>query len=90
MAGPRYVADSQSVVRKIELDGLTGLFHSPSGMTHIIAPPAPQILDALAAGPADVAELARRLGDSFDLEGGEDAMAARLAELEAAGLVRRT
>lgn len=89
MTGPRYVADSESFVRKVELDGLTALFHSPSGMTHIVAPPAPQILEALAAGPADAAELAWRLSDSFELDGGEDAMMARLAELEAAGLVRR-
>jgi hypothetical protein len=27
--------------------------------------------------------------ESFEIEGGEEAMAARLAELEAAGLVRR-
>ena len=89
MAGPRYIADPQSLVRKVELDGLTALYHLPSGMTHIVAPPAPQTLDALAAAPADADELAARLSEDFDLEGGEGAMAARLAELEAAGLVRR-
>jgi PqqD family protein of HPr-rel-A system len=58
-------------------------------MTHIVAPPAPQILEALAGRAADAAELAARLGETFEIEGGEEAMAARLAELEAAGLVAR-
>jgi PqqD family protein of HPr-rel-A system len=89
MAGPVYIADPPALIRKVELDGLTALFHLPSGMTHIVAPPAPQILEALGAGPADAEELARRLDESFEIEGGEEAMAARLAELEAAGLVRR-
>jgi PqqD family protein of HPr-rel-A system len=89
MAGPNYIADPEALIRKVELDGLTALFHKRSGMTHIVAPPAPQILEALAGSPADAAELVRRLGASFDLEGGEEAMAARLAELEAAGLVSR-
>jgi PqqD family protein of HPr-rel-A system len=90
MAGPRYIADPESLTRKVELDGLTALFHLPSGMTHILAPPAPQILAVLGDSPADAEELARRLGESFEIEGGEEAMTARLGELEAAGLVRRT
>ena len=89
MAGPVYIADPETLIRKVELDGLTALFHVPSGMTHIVAPPAPQILEALGAGPADAEELARRLEENFEIEGAKDAMAARLAELEAAGLVRR-
>ena len=89
MAGPRYIADSPEMIRRVELDGLRALFHIPSGMTHILAPPAPQILEALAASPADAEELARRLSQSFEVEGGEEAMSARLAELEAAGLVRQ-
>ncbi len=89
MAGPRYIADPPELLRKVELDGLTAVFHVPSGMTHIVAPPAPQLLEALGAGPADAKELGKRLGASFEVEGGEAEMAARLAELEAAGLVRR-
>ena len=89
MAGQRYIADPPELLRKVELDGLTAVFHVPSGMTHIVAPPAPQLLEALGAGPADAEELAARLGASFEVEGGEAEMAARLAELEAAGLVRR-
>ena len=89
MAGPRYIADAPELVRKVELDGLTAIFHVPSGMTHIVAPPAPQLLEALAAAPADAGELAERLGAEFEVEGGAEEMAARLAELEGAGLVRR-
>ena len=89
MAGPRYIADPQGLVQSVELDGLTALFHRPSGMTHIVAPPAPQILRALAATPADADELSARLSAQFDLEGGCEALAARLQELEAAGLVTR-
>ena len=89
MAGPSYIADDESQIRKVELDGLTALFHVPSGMTHIVAPPAPQILEALAGRPADLKELARRLSRNFDVDGAESALAARLDELEAAGLVSR-
>ncbi len=89
MAGPRYRADPPEMLRRVELDGLTALFHVPSGMTHIVAPPAPQLLEARGAGPADPDELAARLGESFHIDGGAAEMEARLAELEAAGLVRR-
>jgi PqqD family protein of HPr-rel-A system len=89
MAGPSYIADDESQIRKVELDGLTALFHVPSGMTHIVAPPAPQILEALARSPADLKELVRRLSRDFEVDGAESALAARLDELEAAGLVRR-
>jgi PqqD family protein of HPr-rel-A system len=89
MAGPIYIADPESCFRQAELDGLTAIFHIPSGMTHILAAPAPQIIEALAGAPADAGELARRLNERFEIEGGNDAMTARLAELEAAGLVSR-
>ncbi|TMJ19408.1 MAG: HPr-rel-A system PqqD family peptide chaperone [Alphaproteobacteria bacterium] len=87
MADPVYIADC-GAVRSVPLDGLTVVYHVSSGMTHIVAPPAPEILDALGAGPADAAELLRRLGARFAFEGGE-VIHARLNELEAAGLVRR-
>jgi PqqD family protein of HPr-rel-A system len=87
MAGPRYIADAPDEMRSVALDGLTALFHRPSGQTHILASPAPEILAALAQAAADADELIARFG----IEGGDaaEAMNARLAELEAAGLVRR-
>jgi PqqD family protein of HPr-rel-A system len=91
MAGPRYIADPPEAVRQVELEGLTALYHRPSGTTHILAAPAPQILEALAGTAGDAEEVAARLSEVFDLaaEDSAAAVAARLAELEAAGLVRR-
>jgi len=91
MAGPRYIADPEDSVSTVALDGLSVLFHAPSGMTHIVAAPAPEILAMLRAGPADAAELLRRLQAHYDFEGDEaaEAIQARLEELEAAGLVQR-
>lgn len=91
MAGPVFTADAEGLIRAVELDGLSVLFHAPSGMTHIVAAPAPQILDALRIGPADAGELLARLRAWYDFEGEDvaDAIDARLEELEAAGLVRR-
>ena len=89
MAGPRYIADPVEQVRKVELGGLAALFHRSSGMTHILAPPAPQIIQALADAAADVEELIVRLNAAFEIAGVAAELEARLAELEAAGLVRR-
>jgi PqqD family protein of HPr-rel-A system len=92
MTGARYAADPEECVRSVALDGLWLLFHKPSGMTHIVAPPAPQILEALRLGPADAGEILARMRAWYDLEGDDaaDAVEARLEELEAAGLVRRS
>jgi PqqD family protein of HPr-rel-A system len=92
MAASRYAADPPEAVRNFEIEGLTLLYHRKSGLTHFLAPPAPQILAALADGPADAAEIAARMGESFEIESEDPAaaIAARLAELEAAGLVWRT
>jgi PqqD family protein of HPr-rel-A system len=68
MASPVYIADSSSAVLTVALDGLSVLFHGPSGMTHIVAPPAPEILAALQDGPADMEEILRRLEKAFDFE----------------------
>ena len=91
MPGPRYKADCEAELRTVELDGLAVLFHVPSGMTHIVAPPAPQILEVLRRGPADAATILERIRADYELDGddGADAIDARLAELEAAGLVSR-
>jgi PqqD family protein of HPr-rel-A system len=91
MAGPRFVADPPEAVRAVALETLTALYHAPSGTTHILAPPAPQILEALAARPGDAGDVLRRMGERFELASDDapTAIAARLAELEAAGLVRR-
>ncbi len=91
MAGPHYIADPLEASRIVELDGLVAVFHRPSGLTHILAPPAPQILAALAGEPGDAAEIVARIAADFELEeaDAEAAISARLAELEAAGLIRK-
>ncbi|HEX8579017.1 MAG TPA: HPr-rel-A system PqqD family peptide chaperone [Allosphingosinicella sp.] len=91
MAGPRFVADPPEQLRAVPLETLTAVFHAPSGMTHLLAPPAPQILVALAGRPGTAEEVLERIAEHFDVEAGDApaAMASRLAELETAGLVRR-
>jgi PqqD family protein of HPr-rel-A system len=89
MAGQIYIADMEGA-RRVVLEGLTLLFHPASGMTHILAPPSPEILAVLAeTGDADA--VLARLGETFAFAPGEGlaAIEARLAELEASGLVRR-
>jgi PqqD family protein of HPr-rel-A system len=90
MPAPIYIADTEGS-RAVELEGLSVVFHPRSGMTHILAPPSPQILDVLAEGPADADGILARLRARFEFPQGEGegAVAARLAELETAGLVRR-
>lgn len=91
MAAGRYRSDPPSDRRSVELEGLTIVYHRRSGLTHILAPPAPQILEALADAPASAAEIAARIGERFEINSDdpEAAIATRLAELEAAGLVHR-
>lgn len=87
----RFIADPVDARVSLPLENLFAVFHAPSGMTHVLASPAPEILDALAAGPADVDELLRRLMATHYLDAADarEAIAARLKELEAGGLVRR-
>ena len=91
MAGPRWIADSDRLMPAVELDGLTALFHRPSGLTHILAAPAPQILAVLAGTAGDAEEILERIRAAFEIFSDDAAasIAARLTELEAAGLVRR-
>lgn len=83
-----YIADT-AACRSVELEGLTLLFHPRSGMTHILAPPSPQILGVLEQA-GDVGAVLARLRALYDLPESETeaALAARIAELEAIGLVR--
>jgi PqqD family protein of HPr-rel-A system len=91
VAGQSWIADPPHLIRAVELDGLVALFHRPSGLTHVLAAPAPQILAVLARRPGDVKAILTRISARFDIfaEDADQAIAARLAELETAGLVRR-
>jgi PqqD family protein of HPr-rel-A system len=91
MALPVFTADPPGDVRTVALDGLVALFHVPSGTTHVVAPPAPQILEALHEGPGDARAILARIAARYEIEeaGANELIDARLAELEDAGLVRR-
>lgn len=69
------------------LDLLDAVYDRRSGLTHLVAQPVPAILDALASGPATATQLMTRLADEYALEGESSALAARLTELLALGLV---
>lgn len=72
----------------VDLGELVALYHRPSGQTHLVAPPAPEILAALADAPLTLDALMARLAADYDLaDPDRDALAARVAELVAAGLV---
>jgi PqqD family protein of HPr-rel-A system len=92
MGGPRFVADPAAERPQIGIDGFSILYHRPSGITHVVASPVPELLAAIADMPADAAGIVARLLVEQDVTG-EDALeeivAARLEELERAGLVRR-
>lgn len=86
----RYRADPPEARLAVAAEELTILFHRPSGMTHVVASPVPEILAALDAGPADAALIVARLAEAAGLVGDAEAeavVAARLAELKAVGLI---
>ena len=84
----RYCAPAPEALLTAGLDTLTAVFHRPSGITHLLASPAPEILALLAEEPLDADALLARLADRFDVaDADRDALVARLDELVAAGLV---
>ncbi|MDY0957332.1 HPr-rel-A system PqqD family peptide chaperone [Sphingomonas sp. CFBP8993] len=91
MPGPRYRAADEALLIVEPLDIFTAVFHRPSGITHLLNEPAPQILEALADEPLDAAALLDRLAGQYELDAveGIEMLQARLDELEAAGLVDR-
>lgn len=75
----------------VHLDAFTLIHHRPSGLTHLLTEPAPEILAMLGEAGSTVADLERRLGASFDVaDADRGAILARLDELVACGLVRVT
>lgn len=85
----RYRADPPELLLAEPLDALVAVFHRPSGTTHLLAPPAPEILDLLGRAALDLAQLLARLADDYALVDADPAaLAERVAELVEAGLVR--
>ncbi|CAN5421369.1 hypothetical protein BH10PSE15_BH10PSE15_02080 [soil metagenome] len=89
MADIVYHAAAPDALRIVPLDAFTAIYHRTSGITHLVAPPAPEILAALGPGGLTRRNLIARLGELYDLlDADEAALAARLDELVATGLVR--
>ncbi|MET0137061.1 MAG: HPr-rel-A system PqqD family peptide chaperone [Sphingobium sp.] len=87
-----YRAEPPDALLVQPLDELTLLYHRPSGQTHMVMSPVPEILDALRAGAADAMTLHARLLRAFDLGPADEAIpviAAHLEEMTRLGVVRR-
>ena len=85
----RYRAALPAALRVVPLDALTLIYHRASGITHVVDAPVPEILAALSE-PLDVDALLARLAAEYDLLDADPlALAVRLDELAAAGLIER-
>ena len=74
----------------VPVDLLTAIYHRASGQTHLMASPAPEILEALAEKPLDAEALLAKLRADYDLVDADPAaLSARLDELVETGLVER-
>jgi PqqD family protein of HPr-rel-A system len=82
-------ADARSL--RIEpLDPMTAILHRPSGQTHLVSSPVPEIIEVLGTDTLNAGALLARLAARFDLRDGERAaLEARLEEMAAIGLVER-
>lgn len=91
MAEPRYRTVAADLILVEPLDIFTAVFHRPSGITHLLSEPAPQIMETLVPAPLTLAALVQFLTQHFDLDAADAAttLQARLDELEAVGLVDR-
>ncbi|MBO9622504.1 MAG: HPr-rel-A system PqqD family peptide chaperone [Sphingomonas sp.] len=85
-----YRAAPPATLRIVPLDALTLVYHRASGITHVVDAPVPEILEALGQGPLSVEALLAALAERFELADPDPlALAVRLDELAAAGLVER-
>lgn len=83
------MAAAPGTVRVAPLDQLAAVYHRPSGVTHLVDAPVPELLDLLGDQPADAEALLFRLAATFDIPDADvDALAARLEEMVALGLAR--
>lgn len=91
MASDRlYRTDYPDSCRVAWVDGLALIFHRPSGTTHFLDAPVPDMLALLAEAPATAGELAEQLCARLAVALDDEArmvVARRLAELCDAGLV---
>lgn len=92
-----FAALAPEAIRRVPLGALEAIYHASSGITHLLAEPVPDLLDALAQqGPGrfvTARELLVRIAEQFDIQGDdpqeppEQVLEERLIELAALGLV---
>lgn len=88
MAHAVYRAPSGDGLRIAPLDAFTAVYHRRSGITHLLAEPAPQILAILGEAGLTLDALLARLQADYELaDGSRETLAARLDELVVSGLV---
>lgn len=86
----RFRAAPAATLRIEPLDALTLIYHRASGITHIVDSPVPELLDLLTEAPLTLNPLLTAISERFDLvDPDAAALAARLDELVASGLVER-
>lgn len=90
MAGQKrlYFCDGDDAFVLRSLDGLTLLYHRPSGITHILDSPLPEIIAALEREPLAPDILMAQLSRHYDLEGDAAELELHLGSLVALGLAR--
>lgn len=91
-ADSHYRRDGEDAILRCVLDDIVLLYHRPSGQTHMVISPVPEILDMMADGePASAQTIHDALAQRYDLGAPDDAVAeigVHLAHLDALGLVR--
>ncbi|WP_373476979.1 HPr-rel-A system PqqD family peptide chaperone [Sphingorhabdus sp.] len=87
----KYKAEPADQILVAPLDSLTLVYQRRSGITHIVAEPAPEILAIMCADAMTADEIAQRLAAQFDFDSTQamDIITARLNELADLGLVER-
>ncbi|WP_374944844.1 HPr-rel-A system PqqD family peptide chaperone [Sphingomonas sp.] len=84
----RYRADPPAALLIEPLDAFVAVFHRPSGITHLLVSPAPEILAVLGEEALTIDALLARLTADYELvDADRAALAERVEELVAAGLV---
>jgi PqqD family protein of HPr-rel-A system len=87
-----YRAEPADSYRSIDAEGMVLLYHRPSGATHLLSSPVPEILALLREVPCDAQILTERLCHRLDLPCVHEALMvaiARLDELIGIGLVHK-
>ena len=88
----RYSGAAPVDVRLVDLGVITACYHRPSGQTHLLMEPSPEIMAHLWGRTMTLAEITTALAAEFDMAADQgsnfaDTLTARLEELTAIGLV---